>query len=82
MDVWRALSPTRAIRYNCVQNLRTGRFCVWTADFVEPSMTSNADQERYFVERVLDWSLDDPEQPDWFESVEAAIAAHDADFGN
>lgn len=80
IEVWRRHSPSRAICYNCVENLQTGRFRVCTADFVEPGAARDANQERYFVEQIVDWSPDDPEQPEWFETLEEAIAAHDADF--
>ena len=82
IDVWRALSSERALRYNCVQNLDTGLFRVCTADFIEPADASDRDQARIFIEQVIGQDADDPEQPEWFESLEAAIAAHDADFAN
>ncbi len=82
MDVWRVLSRGRALRYNCIQNVETGLFRVCTADFVEPNTALDHDQARYFVEQVLAWDLSDQEQPEWFESVEAAIAAHDLNFDN
>ena len=80
IDVWRALSSERALRYNCVQNLQTGLFRVCTADFVEPGDRYGIDQARYFVEQVIGTDADDSEQPEWFKSLEDAIAAHDADF--
>ena len=82
IEVWRALSTTRALRYNCVQSIETGQFRVCTADFVEPGGTLDADQARYFVERILDWTSDSAEQPEWFCSVESTIAAHDKAFEN
>jgi hypothetical protein len=82
IEVWRSYAETRAICYNCVENLDTGRFRVCTADFVEYGASRDANQERYFVEQMTDWSPDDPEQPQWFDSLPAAIAAHDADFEN
>jgi hypothetical protein len=81
-DVWRRLSPERALRYNCIQNVETGLLRVCTADFVAPAGALDRDQARYFVERILEWDPNDPEQPEWFNSVEAAIAARDADFAD
>lgn len=49
------------------------------ADFVEHGATRDANQERYSVEQMAEWSPGDPEQPQWFDTMEAAIAAHDAD---
>lgn len=82
IEVWRALTAMRALRYNCVQDLATGQFRVCTADFVEPRTAVDVHQARYFVERILDWSLEDSEQVEWFESLEAAIAAYDRAFEN
>jgi hypothetical protein len=82
IEIWRPLSAERALRYNCVQDLSTGRFRVCTADFVDAGQATNRGQARYFIEQLLASDLADPEQPHWFDSLEAAIAAHDADFEN
>lgn len=82
VEVWRPLSEERALRYNCIQDIKTGGYRVCTADFVEPGGALDADQARYFVEALMTWDPDDEEQPEWFPTVEAAIAAHDEDFGN
>jgi hypothetical protein len=80
IDVWRPLSSGRALRYNCLEDVATGRFRVCTADFIEPGRPHDREQARYFVEAVLAWNPTDPEQPTWYPSLDAAIAAHDADF--
>jgi hypothetical protein len=82
IDVWRPLSPDRALRYNCLENMETREFRVCTADFVEPGRPHDQAQARYFVEAVLAWDPTDPEQPIWYASLDAAIAAHDDDFFN
>jgi hypothetical protein len=82
IDVWRPLSPERAIRYNCIEDVRTGLFRVCTADFVDPGAAMAQDQARYFVEAILAWDWEDPQQPQWFHSVEVAIADHDACFAD
>jgi hypothetical protein len=56
----------RAIRYNCVENFETGGFRVCTADFIEPGVARDANQETLFTQQILDWAPDDPEQPEWF----------------
>lgn len=80
LEVWRRLSDERAIRYNCIQHVQTGEFRVCTADFVDASGSLDPDQARYFVEAFLATDRNDPEQQDWFGSLEAAIAAHDEAF--
>lgn len=82
VEVWRALSPVQAVRYNCVQNLESGLFRVCTADFLTPDASHDSEQARYFIENILEHSPDSVEQPEWFDTVEAAIEAHDRDFGN
>jgi hypothetical protein len=81
-SVWRKISETLALRYNCLQDIETGQFRVATADFVTPENESGNSQFRYFVEQT---SADDPEDPDpfqWFSSLRAAIADHDTEFDN
>ncbi len=82
IEIWRPFSTERALRYNCLQDLETGRYRVCTADFVEPGEGYIDSQARYFIEQLLATDPADPEQPKWFDSPEAAIAAHDADFAN
>jgi hypothetical protein len=82
IDVWRPLSSECALRYNCLEDVATGKFRVCTADFIEPSILNDHDQARYFVEAVLAWDATDPEQPSWYPSLDAAIAAHDRDFSS
>jgi hypothetical protein len=82
-EVWRPLKNGEAMRYNCVQNVRTGEVCVVTADFVRPNNEEAGQQVCYFIEQVL---AVDPTAPDdarsWFRSLDDAIAAHDQDFSN
>ncbi len=82
-EVWRPLKNGEAMRYNCVQNVRTGEVCVMTADFVRSNNEEGDQHARYFIEQVLGC---DPTAPDdtrsWFRSLDDAIAAHDHAFGS
>jgi hypothetical protein len=80
IEIWRRMSPDRALRYNCVQHLQTGEFRVCTADSVEPGASFNEEQARYFVENILDSDDEGRERQGWFGSLEAAIFAHDEAF--
>jgi len=75
------VSDCRAIRYNCVQSLSSGLFRVATADFIEHPPPHRDHHQLYFVGAIA-WDPADPEQPDWHETLEAAVAAHDAEFEN
>lgn len=79
IEVWRPLSDGRAMRYNCVQNIRNGEVRVATADFVVPGEVADPAQYRCFVEQVVEF---DPAEPVWSNSIEGAIAWHDELFEN
>lgn len=79
IEVWRPLGDGEAMRYNCVQNILNGGLRVVTADFVRPGAVADADQERCFVEQVVDC---DPDEHNWSHSLEGAIATHDNLFEN
>jgi hypothetical protein len=83
INVWRKISETQALRYNCLQDIETGQFRVATCDFVTPENESGNPQFRYFVEQTLADDPEDPEDPEpfqWFSSLQAAIADHDIEF--
>ncbi|HEX4304183.1 MAG TPA: hypothetical protein VHZ78_15405 [Rhizomicrobium sp.] len=80
--VWKWLSEREALRYCCFENLETGRFCVQNVDFIHlpPNETSLRQQERMIAELFIETSP--LERAQWFDTVIAAIAAHDSDFSN
>jgi hypothetical protein len=83
IEVWRAISETRAIRYNCLEDLSTSLFGVCTADYVEVGSALDQDQARIFVEQMLVWSTEEQaEFKRWFNSVDEAINDHDKAFSN
>jgi hypothetical protein len=80
IDVWRRLSPTRVTRYRCFRNVSSGRYSVQSADFYQMPLDSKqaADLERQYLELMAEQAPD--ERASSFESIEAAIEAHDRDF--
>ncbi|TFZ57598.1 hypothetical protein E4V01_14975 [Methylorubrum sp. Q1] len=82
ITVWRKLSPSRVIRYNCMKNLHTKKFRVYSCDFVEPDLQYSDLQERTLVETILMWNPEKKGEPKWFDDLEEAILAHDRDFEN
>jgi hypothetical protein len=80
IDVWRRLSPARVVRYRCFRNVSSGRYSVQSADFYNNPLDSQqaARMERQYMELMAEQAPD--ERADSFESVEAAIEAHERDF--
>ena len=79
-DVWKRISKTRAVRYRCFRDLSSGRFSVQSADFygvpLDPKRVVDLDKQ--YVELFAEQDPD--ERGGRFDSVEAAIEAHDKDF--
>ena len=80
IDVWRRLSQTRVARYRCFKNLSSGRYSIQNADFYQVPFDPKryADLERQCVELIAEQTPD--ERAGSFESIEAAIEAHERDF--
>jgi hypothetical protein len=80
VDVWKRISKTRAVRYRCFRDLSSGRFSVQSADFygipLDPKQA--ADLEKQYVELFAEQDPD--ERAGSFDSLEAAVEAHDKDF--
>lgn len=81
IDVWRRITLTRIVRYRCFKNVSSGTYSVQSADFYQLPLDSKkaADLERQCVELIAEQAPDD--RAESFESIEAAIEAHDRDFG-
>lgn len=79
ITVWRRLSPERVVRYRCFREVSTGRYSVQSADFYKMPFASKqaADMEQQFLELLAEQA---PHERGGFESIEAAIQAHDRDF--
>lgn len=80
-DIWRRKSGY-VVRYRCFENLNNGMYTVQSADFYRLPLdqeTSSQHEERY-LELLIE---EDPgERNKLFQTIEEAIAAHDAEFDN
>jgi hypothetical protein len=79
-DVWKRISKTRAVRYCCFRELSSGRFSVQSAGFYSVPLDPKqaADLEKQYMELFAEQDPD--ERAGSFDSLEAAIEAHDKDF--
>ena len=83
INVWRRAGEGRVCRYTCFRVFETGRYWVQSADFLTPdSVESVAKQTRIHDYEFLDLFSEDEEPSTTYETLEAAIGAHDAEFEN
>jgi hypothetical protein len=79
-DVWKRVEPMRLIRYRCFEDTSTGKFCVQSADFynapIRPEQLIHS--EKQFLELMIEESPFT--RSGEFDTVEEAIAMHDAEF--
>ncbi len=82
IDVWKRISDSEAVRYRCFQNLQTGKYSVQSADFypLPENPTQSAQFERQHIELFVEQAPD--ERTGAHETLEAAIEAHEAEFGS
>lgn len=80
-DVWKR-TGSDLIRYRCFEVLPGNRFCVQSADFYSEmdQPAQNAFLDRQFKELLSEQSPD--LRSGSFATIEEAIAAHDAAFGD
>ncbi|MGH9524579.1 MAG: hypothetical protein ACRD3E_18820 [Terriglobales bacterium] len=82
IDVWKRVGKSRAARYRCFQSLATGKFSVQSADWYslnDPPPAAEA-HERQHLELLMEQAPD--ERSGAYDTLEQAIAAHDAEFEN
>jgi hypothetical protein len=81
IDVWKRISDSQAVRYRCFQCLRTGKYSVQSADFYRlPGKPAQSDQlDRQHIELFVQQAPDERSGAD--DTLEAAIEAHEAEFG-
>ena len=81
IDVWKRISDSEAVRYRCFQCLRTGKYSVQSADFYRlPENPAQSDQlDRQHIELFVQQAPD--EKTGAYDTLEAAIDAHEAEFG-
>jgi hypothetical protein len=82
IDVWKRISDSEAVRYRCFQCLQTGKYCVQSADFyrLPEKPVQSANLERQHIELLIEQAPD--ERAGTYETLEAAIEAHEAEFGS
>jgi hypothetical protein len=82
IDVWKRISDSEAVRYRCFQNLQTGKYSVQSADFyrLPENPTQSPQLERQHLELFVEQAPD--ERTGAHETLEAAIEAHEAEFGS
>jgi hypothetical protein len=80
VKVWKRVSDSSAIRYACFHDVTSHRYVVQSADFFRLPLQKQQveDFDKQFAELFIGNPL--TERSDWFDSLEAAIAAHDRDF--
>ena len=82
IDVWKRISDSEAVRHRCFQSLQTGKFSVQSADFYrlpnDPSQSSELEQQH--IELLIEQAPD--QRSGAYETLEAAIKAHEAEFGS
>ncbi len=81
IDVWKRISDSEAVRYRCFQNLQTGKYSVQSADFyrLPQNPAQSAQLERQHIELFVEQAPD--ERTGSHATLEAAIEAHEAEFG-
>ena len=81
IDVWKRITGSEAVRYRCFQNLQTGKYSVQSADFyrLPRNPAQSAQLERQHIELFVEQAPD--ERTGSHETLEAAIEAHEAEFG-
>ena len=76
-DLGKALGVSR----QTITVIETGRYWVQSADFFYPtSVESVANQRRFFDHQFVELLSEDEERSPTYETLAAAIAAHDAEF--
>ena len=82
IDVWRRISKTQLVRYRCFRELSSRRYSVQSADFYRVPWDAKqvVDLDRQYIELLAEQAPE--ERAGGFDSLEAAIGAHDADFSH
>ena len=72
------MSDTCAVRYSCLRELGTNRYKVQSLDYHHlPLRDADA---RLFERQFAELIAEGVESGDWFDSLDAAVAAYDAEF--
>lgn len=81
VDVWRRVSESSIVRYRCFEEVSSRQFSVQSADFyrLPLDLKQVANLDKQYLELLAEQAPD--ERAGAFGSLEAAIEAHDKDFG-
>lgn len=78
--IWKRRDAVTVVLYRCLQNIHSGKVAVQSADFFREPFDNlqllNSDKQ--FLELLN--QIDPADRCDWFESLDAAIAAHEREF--
>lgn len=80
IPVWKHRGDGSALCYRCFESLPDHRFCVQSADYFRLPLDETVlrQHERQMVELFIE--TEPGARAGWHPSLEAAIAAHDAEF--
>jgi hypothetical protein len=78
--VWQRLSERSCVRYSCFKDLSTGKYGVQSADFYRLPVDEQLRRQHDIQFFELFMEEDPQERCAWFDSLEAAIEAHDEQF--
>jgi hypothetical protein len=77
ISVWKHISDSQAIRYNCFRNLKTGKYAIQSEDYYR--LPVDEKQVRQFESQFLELFIETQpsERSTSFDSLEEAIKGHD-----
>jgi hypothetical protein len=78
IDVWERKDGHTVVRYRCLEALDTGKYSVQSADFYHAGKKSR-ELDDEFIELLME--QDPAKRAGQHDTIEAAIAAHERDFG-
>ena len=82
IEVWKRIDTTSSLRYLCLEHLDTGKFCVQGADFFYLPITNEQVSQRELLQLELFIDTDPDDRTEFYDSLVAAISAHDTQFNN
>lgn len=81
VDVWKRISKSELVCYRCFRNIATNKYSVQSADFyplpMEPTQAANL--EKQYLELLAEQTPGERTGGE-FDSLTAAIEAHDREF--
>jgi len=80
IDVWKRVDESTAVRYRCLESLKSKSFVVQSADFYRLPIDGkqSASLDRQFLELLIE--VEPADRDAEYATLEEAIAAHDQKF--